>query len=235
MEHMRCAEDDLESILLLSLGEHVMRRQGEAANGGGGGGGNVDGSARSGEGLSESGAEGAAMAASSEEFLKQQQSLLDKVKEESEKEFIDKAITNSLCEESRVTEDDLLEAARVASLRDVGGAMELGIADGGDADYQRAIELSNLSEEEAFQLALRQSVQASGGSGGEGFGLNAQTQNAADDELQRALQLSISTSGGNSAGGGGGGGGEWGDAMMLDDDDDENLKKALAESMKQIP
>mmetsp|Transcript_3871 Transcript_3871/g.6041 ORF Transcript_3871/g.6041 Transcript_3871/m.6041 type:complete len:631 (-) Transcript_3871:59-1951(-) len=89
-----------------------------------------------------------------------QQLLINSAVEQSEKEFIEQALENSLKNSSTYddTEAALLESARLASLAD--NQTPSGVSE--DADVQLAMELSQLSEEELLARAMKESLGGSG-------------------------------------------------------------------------
>lgn len=96
----------------------------------------------------------------SSDIIATQAEILNKVAFDSEREFIEKAIISSLSNEADITEAQLVEQA----LKDSSVGMVIPNAVIVDSleqnDMDLALNLSNLSEEEAFDLAMKQSIMA---------------------------------------------------------------------------
>lgn len=161
-----------------------------------------------------------------------QTSILQNATEESEREYIEKALISSLNNESKFSEEELLEQARLESLK----YFQMSNYGDNDDDIDIALKLSELSEEQALELAMKQSKSESKSLIINNYNDNKSNyvsdKNISDNELsedalfQAALKASISDS-----------------SLPLQsnllpvyrttfDDEDEELRRAIAESLK---
>jgi hypothetical protein len=183
------------------------------------------------------------------------------VREESEREFIERALLSSLAEQTRGSgtadeeEKDILEATRLVSEREFEESSARVMAasraehHGGQpsAEMTLALELSALSDEEVLQRALKQSREVarsptvhSSSSSSSSSSASVMSHSASlfareEEELQRALNASMS---GYSVpvlqpfdGGGGGGSFYVSNSGGLEEMDEE-LMRAIEESMR---
>jgi hypothetical protein len=94
-----------------------------------------------------------------------QHDLLKTVAEQSEREYLDKAILSSLQDDSKLTDEELLELAKQESIKNYEASI---VADSfgdrkqhkdeDDADLSMALKLSAMDEEEVLRYALEQSM-----------------------------------------------------------------------------
>jgi OTU domain-containing protein 5 len=157
-----------------------------------------------------------------------QTSILQNSTEQSEREFIETATISSLNSESKLTEEELLDQARLESLKDYKISNY-----GDDSDIDMALKLSELSEEQALELAMNQSRSETINNYSDNKSNYSSDKNISKDNdlsedatFQAALTASISDS-----------------SLPIKnnlmsiyrttyDDEDEELRRAIAESLK---
>lgn len=124
---------DLESVLTLSLQDHTTDGKPSSAN----------------------------VADVDPSLINVQSTILQTVQEESEREYLEKALISSLADDPAgvSTEDAMLQEALLKSQQDLLGVSQEEQTNVTDKDVELAIKLSTLSPEEALELALQQSIQ----------------------------------------------------------------------------
>ena len=159
--HLNREYDDLETCLAESLITHQFYPAARVVGGGGAESKRESSSSSSSfrvVGGEESKKESAAPV--DEEAVAVQGDVLKSVKEESEREYLDQVILKSLADE----EEQMLQAMLLSSAKDE-EAKPVGAGGGSakeeDKDVELALKLSNLSEDEALELALQESLRQS--------------------------------------------------------------------------
>jgi OTU domain-containing protein 5 len=207
------AEEDLESILVMSLEEEAKRL----------------GIPRADLGSKDS----------AHDIVATQQQILSHVTASSENDYIEKAILSSLADDPNVAEAQLIEQAQRESMLDVESiAAATAIAHDADPELAAVIELSKLSEDEALEMALKQSMDQSNSSisasaippSSSSSTMNPQAMPSTaflDDEdmLNAALAASLAESSYDYPT-------AYPASMYEINDDDEDISRAIAESLK---
>lgn len=197
------AEEDLESILVMSLEEEAKRL----------------GIPQSDLGTKDS----------AQDIVATQQQILSHVTASSENDFIEKAILSSLADDSHTAEAQLIEQAQRESILEASSA----VTNDADPELAAVIELSKLSEEEALEMALKQSMDhivAAPSSSSEKVPPRNSLPSAAyiddDDMLTAALAASLADSSSYDIHP------VYQTNMYEINDDDEDISRAIAESLK---
>lgn len=195
-------EADLESSLALSLEEEVCK-----------------------VGLDKSILEASGSTGAVQDIVATQKEILTQVAQNSENEYIEKAIISSLCNDASITEDQIIQQIQIETRdKDIIGSS---VAADADPELATVLELSKLSEDEALALALKESMSQALPIVSEPFfdqSYQSLSNNHDMDEdamLQAALAASMDPSF------------QLGhfDPYMINDDD-EDISRAIAESLK---